>query len=331
MSEALDSDAAVDSAGVHIRRAGATRELSLLVLVVLVVGVMSFASPFFFSMANFRAVAIGAAPIAIISVGMTVLLISGGFDLSVGSTLALSSTLTGLALATGLGISLSIVVGLASGAAIGALNSLLVTGFRVNPLVATLGTMSIARGVALVITQGFSISNLPAAFGTIGRSSFAGIPAMVWIAFGIVLVGDLALRHSSFLRLVYFVGGNEKAARLSGIPVNRVRTTAYVLTGILAAIAGVLLSSRLMSGMPTAGNGLELQVLAACVIGGASLRGGEGTVLGGFLGVVFVALINDAMTMLAVSIYWQMIVIGTVLVAAVALDMLARRRGNREI
>ena len=145
----------------------------------------------------------------------------------------------------------------------------------------------------------------------------------------VVLLGDLALRHSAFLRQVYFVGGNEKAARLSGLAVDRLRIVAYVLTGFLAALAGVLLSSRLMSGMPTAGNALELQVLAACVIGGASLRGGEGTVLGAFLGVIFVALVNNAMTMLAVSIYWQMIVTGAVLVAAVALDMLVRAPQQR--
>jgi ribose transport system permease protein len=142
----------------------------------------------------------------------------------------------------------------------------------------------------------------------------------------LVLLGDLALRYSVFLRQLYFIGGNERSARLSGLPVERVRVVAYVLTGLLAAVAGIVLASRLMSGMPTAGNALELQVLAACVIGGASLRGGEGTVFGAFLGVIFVALINNAMTMLSVSIYWQMIVTGAVLVAAVALDMIVRRR-----
>jgi ribose transport system permease protein len=209
-------------------------------------------------------------------------------------------------------------------------NGLIVTQFRVNPLVATLGTMSVARGAALVMTEGFSISSLPPAFARLGQSSFAGMPTIVWITIFVVVLGDLALRHSVFLRQVYFTGGNENAARLSGLPVDRLRIVAYVLTGLLAALAGVLLSSRLMSGMPTAGNALELQVLAACVIGGASLRGGEGTVIGGFLGVIFVALISNAMTMLAVSIYWQMIVTGAVLVAAVALDMLVRRRRLKE-
>jgi len=188
--------------------------------------------------------------------------------------------------------------------------------------------MSIARGIALVLTEGFSVSSLPGDFAWIGKASFMGIPALVVFTVTLIIIFDLAVRHTRFFRQIYFIGANEKAAMLSGINVNRVRIVAYVLTGMLAALAGVLLASRLMSGTPTAGNGLELQVLAAAVIGGASLRGGEGTILGAFLGVVFVALINNSMTMLAVSIYWQMIVIGTVLVCAVALDMLIRREKN---
>jgi ribose transport system permease protein len=313
-----------------VHRLIAVRELTLLAIIIAIVAAMTVMSPFFFTMANFRAISIGLAPTAIIAVGMTILLISGGFDLSVGATLALCSTLTAFALVEDAGIPLAIAIGLLGGGLVGVINGLIVTKFRVNPLVATLGTMSVARGVALVMTEGFSISSLPPAFGRIGQSSFAGVPAMVWIMLLVVALGDLALRHSAFLRQVYFVGSNENAARLSGLSVDRLRIVAYLITGLLAALAGVLLSSRLMSGMPTAGNALELQVLAACVIGGASLRGGEGTVIGGFLGVIFVALINNAMTMLAVSIYWQMIVTGAVLVAAVALDMLVRRRRSKD-
>jgi ribose transport system permease protein len=327
-AEAKPKPAAVERR--PLRRLVAVRELTLLAIIIAIVVAMSALSPFFFSMANFRAISIGLAPTAIIAVGMTILLISGGFDLSVGATLALCSTLTAFALVEGAGIPLAIAAGLAGGGLVGLGNGLIVTQFRVNPLVATLGTMSVARGAALVMTEGFSISSLPPAFGAIGQSSFAGIPTMVWITLLVVILGDLALRHSVFLRQVYFVGGNEKAARLSGLAVDRIRIVAYLVTGLLAALAGVLLSSRLMSGMPTAGNALELQVLAACVIGGASLRGGEGTVLGAFLGVIFVALVNNAMTMLAVSIYWQMIVTGAVLVGAVALDMLVRQRRTKE-
>lgn len=302
-----------------------TRELTLIVLIVLIVLVMSFLSPYFLSVANFRAMAVGMTPIAIIVIGMSILLASGGFDLSVGSVMALSSTIVAMLLLAGLSIPLAVVIGLLVGAVAGLVNGLLVTAVGINPLVATLGTMSIARGIALVLTEGFSISSLPAEFAWIGKASLMGIPVLVIVTLTLVVLFDLAVRHTRFFRQIYFIGANEKAAMLSGINVNRVRIIAYVLTGMLAALAGVLLASRLMSGTPTAGNSLELQVLAAAVIGGASLRGGEGTILGAFLGVVFVALINNSMTMLAVSIYWQMIVIGTVLVSAVALDMLIRR------
>lgn len=308
------------------RRVLARRETTLAVLILIIVLVMSQATPYFLTMANFRAMAIGLAPTAIIAIGMTVLLVSGGFDLSVGSVLALCSTAVALMIASGLPISVSVLGALLIGAVIGLANGLIVTRLGVNPLVATLGTMSVARGVALVLTEGFSVSNLPAAFGYIGSTNWLGLPVIVWITLVLVVLGDLALRHARYLRQAYYIGGNEKAARLSGIPVDFVRCAAYVLTALLAALAGILLASRLMSGTPTAGAALELQVLAAAVIGGASLRGGEGTVLGSFFGVIFVALINNAMTMLEVSIYWQMIVTGCVLIAAVAIDMLLRRR-----
>ncbi|MBO6920237.1 MAG: ABC transporter permease [Rhizobiaceae bacterium] len=298
----------------------------LIVLIIGIIVVMSNVNPYFFSFSNFRAVSVGMTPTAIIVIGMAILLASGGFDLSVGSVMALSSTVVAMLLLTGMPIPLAVTCGLVLGTIVGVLNGFLVTGLGINPLIATLGTMSIARGVALVLTEGFSVSSLPTSFAWIGKADVGGFPIIVLVTILLVILFDLAVRHTRFFRQVYFIGANEKAAMLSGIHVNRVRIILYALTGLLAALAGVLLASRLMSGTPTAGNGIELQVLAAAVIGGASLRGGEGTILGAFLGVVFVALINNTMTMLAVSIYWQMIVIGGVLVSAVALDMLIRKK-----
>lgn len=302
------------------------RELTLIVLIAAIIIVMSNLNPYFFSFSNFRAVAVGMAPTAIIVIGMAILLASGGFDLSVGSVMALSSTVVAMLLLTGMPIPLAVILGLILGGVVGVVNGVLVTGLGINPLIATLGTMSIARGIALVLTEGFSVSSLPVSFAWIGKADIGGFPVIVLLTILLVIAFDLAVRHTRFFRQVYFIGANEKAAMLSGIHVTRVRIILYALTGVLAALAGVLLASRLMSGTPTAGNGIELQVLAAAVIGGASLRGGEGTILGAFLGVVFVALINNTMTMQAVSIYWQMIVIGGVLVSAVALDMLIRSK-----
>ncbi|NQU69625.1 MAG: ABC transporter permease [Rhodospirillales bacterium] len=305
-----------------------TRELTLLIVILLIIAIMSQMTPYFFSMANFRAISIGFAPTAIIVVGMSILLVSGGFDLSVGSTLALCGTVSAMLLVDGVPIPVAMAAAVACGAMIGLINGFVVTKLGVNPLVATLGTMSLARGIALVLTEGFSISKLPKSYGFVGANDWLGVPLVVWIMVVIVLIGDIALRHTRVLRQVYFVGANEISARLSGISISKVRISAYLLTGVMAALAGLLVSSRLMAGTPTAGSGLELQVLAAAVIGGSSLRGGEGTVLGAFLGVVFMALISNAMTMLAVSIYWQMVVTGLILVMAVALDALVRRRGG---
>jgi len=302
------------------------REVTLFGLIVAVIVAMSFLSPYFLSLANFRALSIGMVPTGIIVIGMTLLLVSGGFDLSVGSVLALTGTVLALLVVKGVAIPVALLGSAAVGALIGLVNGILVTRVAVNPLVATLGTLSAARGFALVLTEGFSISGLPPSFGIVGSTDVLGVPLMVIIMVALVVVADLALRHTRALRQLYFIGANETAARLSGIAVDRVRTAAYIASGLFAALAGALLASRLMAGTPTAGSALELQVLAAAVIGGASLRGGEGTVLGAFLGVIFVALINNAMTMLAVSIYWQMVVTGVVLTVAVALDMLVRRR-----
>jgi ribose transport system permease protein len=301
------------------------RELALLGMIILLIVVMSFASPYFLSKANFEAVVVGMVPTAIIVVGMTILLVAGSFDLSVGSVLALSSTVVAILLLAGVPIPLAILGAALVGAAIGLLNGVIVCGLGVNPLIATLGTMLMARGLALVFTEGFSLTNLPPAFSVFGQTRVLGLPVMVWVMLAILILGDIALRRTRFLRQAYFIGSNEKSAALSGIAVNKVRIVCFIISGLLAALAGVMLASRLMSGTPTAGNALELQVLAAAVIGGASLRGGEGTIFGATLGVIFVALISNAMTMLAISIYWQMIVTGLVLVLAVAIDMLTRR------
>jgi len=301
------------------------RELTLFALILIICAAMTLMTPYFLSSANFRALSIGLVPTAIIAVGMTVLLVSGGFDLSVGSVMALSGTVGALMVINGVPISITVILTLALGIIVGIGNGLLVTLVGINPLVATLGTMSVARGSALVLTEGRSVGNLPKEFGYVGDATWAGLPLMVIIMTVIVIAGDVALRHTRYLRQVYYIGANEGAAKLSGILVNRVRIFAYALTGFLASLAGLLLSSRLQAGTPTAGNGLELQVLAAAVIGGARLGGGAGTVFGAFLGVVFVGLINNAMTMLQVSVLWQIVVAGIILIVAVALDTLLRR------
>jgi ribose transport system permease protein len=308
------------------RRLGEFRELALIVILLGSMVLMSQLSPNFLTVGNLRSVLIGMVPGGIIAIGMAVLLASGGFDLSVAAVMALCGTVAAWLVVHSVGVIGSILLTLLLGLGIGAVNGGLVTFLRVNPLIATLGTLSVARGLALVMTEGYNISGLPSSFTQLGEGDHLGLPWMVWIMVALVVLGDLALRRTRFLRQVYYLGGNERAARLSGIRVDALRVFTYMLSGTLAALAGVLLAARLSTAVPTAGQGLELTVIAATVIGGASLAGGEGTVLGAVLGVGFLALIANSLTLLEVSIFWQEVTTGIVLVIAVSLDMLLRRR-----
>jgi ribose transport system permease protein len=304
----------------------AFRELALIGIILATALVMSQLSPYFLSGGNLRSVLVGLVPGAIMAVGMAVLLASGGFDLSVAAVMALCGTIAAWLTVQGVPVPMAILLTLLLGLLIGSGNGALVTFLGINPLIATLGTMSIARGLALVITEGYNISSLPDSFTQLGEQGPLKLPWMVWITLALIIVGDLALRRTRFLRQVYYIGGNERAARVSGIPVDGMRVFTYMLSGTLAALAGILLAARLSTAVPTAGAGLELTVIAAAVIGGASLAGGEGSVLGAVLGIAFLSIISNALTLLSVSIFWQIVVTGVVLIVAVSIDVLLRRR-----
>ncbi len=304
----------------------AFRELALIGIILATALVMSQLSPYFLSGGNLRSVLVGLVPGAIMAVGMAVLLASGGFDLSVAAVMALCGTIAAWLTVQGVPVPMAILLTLLLGLLIGSGNGALVTFLGINPLIATLGTMSIARGLALVITEGYNISSLPDSFTQLGEQGPLKLPWMVWIMLALIILGDLALRRTRFLRQVYYIGGNERAARVSGIPVDGMRVFTYMLSGTLAALAGVLLAARLSTAVPTAGEGLELTVIAAAVIGGASLAGGEGSVLGAVLGIAFLSMISNALTLLSVSIFWQIVVTGVVLIMAVSIDVLLRRR-----
>jgi ribose transport system permease protein len=303
----------------------------MLVGVVLAVGlILHVTNRHFFTGENLDTILTGLVPDAIIAIGMTVLIASGSFDLSVGSVLALSGVATGTVLVATGNISLGILAGLATGLACGLVNGLVVTFAGVNPLIATLGMMMMARSLALVKTQSIPISGFPPTFALLGQGRFGGhvslsIVLMVWL----ILSADQFMRYSAFCRQVYYIGGNPQAAFLSGIPVRRLRLFTFLFSGFLAAFAGIMVASRLMTAPPTVGVLIELRVIAAVVIGGASLAGGEGTILGAFLGVLLMGLIGNGLTLWHVSPYWQDGVTGSILVLAVSLDMLMKRRRGR--
>lgn len=307
------------------------REFMLLAVIVVGCAVMTMASPHFLTFNNLMAVLRGLAVEAIIAVGMTILMVSGSFDLSVGSVLAFSGILTASQLKAGMAVLPAVLLGLLSGVVFGLINGWIVARVRINPFVTTLGMMSVVRGLVLVISGGRGISGLPAAFTQLGRAEWLGIQSTVWVMIALVVLGDILLRRSRFFRQNYYIGGNEKAAILSGIPVERVKIINFTLVSTLAALAGILLTARLGTASVTAGTGMELRIIAAVVIGGASLGGGEGTVTGAFLGTLLMTLITNALNLLGVDVYWQTLVVGATLLAAVVIDSLGNERRKRHM
>jgi len=301
------------------------RELPLLFVNIVIVVALMFLSPHFLNPRNLIAVLMGASFDAIIAVGMTLLLISGGFDLSVGSVIGFGGVITGKMLVLGLGVGSAITVGLLFGAFIGFVNGYIITKIKVNPLITTLAMMQIIRGIIYVITKGLGIPLLPDNFNIIAQKQFYGIQTPVFVMVVIVILAEIFYRKSIFFRQYYFIGGNEESARLSGIKVDLLKMLGYIFTGILSALAGILMASRMGGAQSAAGTGVELRVVTACVIGGCSLSGGEGTILGAFLGVLLMALVRNAFNLLGVSVYWQQTAMGSILLLAVLMDVFRRR------
>jgi ribose transport system permease protein len=309
-----------------LRRLTSFREFMILAIVVTGCVVMWFTTPIFMTFGNWSALLLQVSIECIVAIGMTVLLVSGGFDLSVGSTFALGGAVTAMAIVWGVPPLVAALLGLGTGAVIGFLNGFIIARIGINPFVTTLAMMSMVRGLLLVITRGRNISGLPESFRVLGQGSLFGIQNPIWIALLMVLIGDIFLRKSRFFRQNYYLGGNERAAVFSGIKVERLKIFNYAITGLLAAFAGILMTARLGAASVTAGTGLELKVISAVIIGGASLKGGEGTILGSFLGSLLMGILVGALTILGVDVYWNTLVIGATLLLAVLIDTFGRYR-----
>lgn len=306
------------------------REFMILYVIALGVIGVAYAVPEFLSTGNLSAILLSLSDQSIIAIGMTLLLVSGGFDLSVGSNMALSGAATAIWLSTGMPVPFAILLGMGVGTLIGLINGLIVAEIGINPFITTLGMMSLARGMLMVVTDGKNISGLPSAFTAIGQGHLFGIQYPILISVALVAMGDFLLRRHRFFRQNYYVGANEKAARLSGIDVNRLKVINYALTGFLAALAGIIVTARLGSASTTAGKGLELRVISAVIIGGASLKGGVGTVAGAFLGALLMSIIVSSINLLGVELNWIDFVLGATLLLAVMADSLSTAKIGRE-
>jgi ribose transport system permease protein len=305
---------------------------SLIALVMMIVA-LSLLSDRFLTFANGRNILLQISVNLCLSIGMTLIILTGGIDLSVGAILALAGAVAAGLLKNGVtlawaGVHLqftpfgAVVAGVLVGLALGWFNGSAITRFRLPPFVATLGMLSIGRGLTLLWTGGFPITGLGEDFGFIGAGFWLGVPMAVWICAGLVLIFHAIGKATTFGRHIYAVGGNENAARLAGVRVERVKIWAYTLGGALAAVAGLIVTARLDAADPKAGLGYELDSIAAVVIGGTSLSGGRGSILGTVLGCLIIGVLNNGLFLLDVSPFWQQVIKGLVILVAVAVDKL---------
>jgi len=325
MSTETAARSSSSSVKAFLARIATDRPLLLILLILaLVIGMTIFRPTTFLTPGNGAVVLLDTAQTGILACGMMVLMISGMFDLSIGGILAFSGIIAGLTVKQlGWPPIPAFLAGCVWGALLGVINGTLVTRFKINALIATLATLSIYRG-GLQLVSGAGVTNIGNGYTIFGQTQILGIYSPFWFMAVIVLVFAFLVGRTRYFRQAYYIGGNARAAKLSGINVDRTVFIFFVIMGALAGLAGALLASRLNTAVVLAGNGVELKVITAVVLGGASLSGGSGTILGAFLGVLLMSLLQNAMIIANISPFWQLIVVGVVLLTSVGLDQFGR-------
>lgn len=305
------------------------REVNVLIALVIVGVLISIYTPYFLTTNNLMGVSRAFSLTAIVSIGMVMVIITGGIDLSVGSAMGLASLVTALCFGAGYSQGLAIAAGLGTGVVFGLVNGSLVTLIGLPPFIATLGTLSIGRGLMYMITRGVPVTpETPDSFAFLGQGYLGRVPVPVVIMLVLMAVFTLVMRRTRFGRHVYATGGNEHAARLSGVKTGRVKMMVYVLSSTIASLAGIIGFSRYLSAEPASGFGSELDVIAAAAIGGASLAGGVGSVSGAVIGAALVGVIANGVVLLNINTYAQQAITGGVILLAVSLDVLRNRWGG---
>jgi ribose transport system permease protein len=313
------------------------KKLQPLIALAMMVVALTLLSDKFLTFANQRNILLQISVNLCLSIGMTLIILTGGIDLSVGAMLGLAGAVAAGLLKNGLVLKAfsvvlqftpfgAIVAGILVGLALGWFNGIAITRFKLPPFVATLGMLSIARGLTMLWTGGFPVTDLGPKFGFIGAGFFLGVPMAVWISAALVVIFYFISKRTTLGRYIYAVGGSEKASAFSGVNVNRIKLWVYALGGALAAVAGLIVTARLDAADPKAGLGYELDSIAAVVIGGTSLSGGRGSILGTVLGCLIIGVLNNGLFLLNVSPFWQQVVKGFVILAAVAADKLGARK-----
>jgi ribose transport system permease protein len=308
------------------------KRLTPLIFLMVVFAILTVLSPYFMTLDNLLAIGVQMSVIVILAIGELMVIIISGIDLSIGSVLALSGIITTSLLVSGVVEPVAVFAGVMAGAGCGFVNGFIISKGKLPPFIATLGMMGVARGLALIISDGGVVSGFADSFSWWGMGTIVGdIPVPILLMAVVSLAGYLLLRYTRFGRLSYAIGSNAEATRLSGINIDIYICGYYALSGMLAGFAGIVLASRLNTGQPTAGTGYEMEVIAACVMGGASLRGGVGTVLGAIIGGLIMGLLRNGSNLLNISAFWQQVLVGVVIVGAVFWDQQRQRSQNNRL
>jgi ribose transport system permease protein len=304
------------------------QQLGIALVFILLCVIMSFAAPYFLDFSNLLNVARQASINAILAAGMTFVILTGGIDLSVGSALAVAGVLSVWLAAQGVPDVVAVLAGIVTGGLCGALNGVLIAKFKLSPFIVTLGALTYLRGLAYVTTGAYPLIKDDLGFAFLGNGSVGPIPWPVIIALVVFVVGYIVLKRTTFGRRVYAIGGNEQAARLSGINVDRALIWVYIISGICTGIAGIIFAARLLSAQPTGGQGYELDAIAAVVLGGTSFVGGVGSIMGTLIGALMIAVLNNGLVLMNVPFFYQLIIKGAVIIIAVLLDRIRARRAS---
>jgi ribose transport system permease protein len=306
------------------------QESSIIMVLLIYMIVVSFVNPTFISGANMFNVLRSTGFTMATAIGMGFILITGGFDLSVGSVLALGGVMTGLACRAGLPVPVAILCGISVGLVVGIINAVIVVDIGIPPLIVTLGTQYAAKGMVSVLTKGVPVYPLPEGLKAIEQTRPLGIPLVVYFSIIIAIAAHILLSHTTLGRSIYALGGNREAARISGIRTKRTERFVFIITSVFASIAGIFWAARLGSAEASAGAGYELTTICAAIIGGVSAAGGVGTALGAALGAFFMEVLTNSLTLMRISVYWQNLVLGIVLILAVLLDQYKRNLVMRQ-
>ena len=304
------------------------RELNLLLINLIIFIIMSFASPYFLTWPNIETVLLSFSTEGIVVIGMTIMIIIGGIDISVGAVMCFAMVVTGQLFLHGVNPWLASIIGLIISGLLGGVIGFFVTKIKLNFFITTIAMMGIVRGACLIVTKGTPLSlwTLPDTFKFIGQGKVFGIPFVIVLFFIIVIICDFMLRRTALFRKIFYVGSNEKAAMFSGLNINSVKFWVSVICSSLTGLAGIIFMARFSSATPIFGNGLELTAISAAVIGGASLTGGKGTVWGSILGITLLSMVTSSLILLDVNVYWQDFIKGLILLAAISLDSFGRNR-----